>query len=123
MRGRVLLADDAAFMRAWLREILEPEGLLVVAEAESGADATRAFAAHRPDLVLLDVSMPPTSGLEALRAIRTLDPSARVVMRSARGQEAAVMEALRAGALDYVVKPLHPATVLSTVRAALEKAL
>ena len=121
MTGRVLLADDAAFMRNWLREILESEGLEIAGEEADAESAVAAFARLRPDLVLLDVTLRSRDGMDPLREIRRIDPRARIVVRSARGQETLVMEALRRGALDYVVKPLHPASVLSTLRAALEK--
>ena len=121
MRGRILVADDAAFMRAWLREILEPEGLEIAGEEEDAEGAVAAFASLWPDLVVLDLTLRSRRGTDALREIRRLDPKARIVMRSARGQETLVMEALHRGALDYVVKPLHPASVLSTLRSALEK--
>lgn len=121
MIGRVLIADDAGFMRVWLREILTQEGIEIVAEVTNGDEALEAYTRLRPDVVVLDVSMPPRSGVDALRAIRAFDPSARVVMRSARGKEMLVMEALREGALDFIVKPLHPASVISTLRTALEK--
>jgi two-component system chemotaxis response regulator CheY len=119
VNGRVLIADDAFALRASLREILESEGLEVVGEANDGAEAVRAFAQLRPDVAVVDMVMPKTSGVEAVRAIRRLDPEARIVMCSARGLETLVMEALQEGALDYVVKPLRPACVLSTLRAAL----
>lgn len=121
MRGRVLVADDAAFMRAWIREILESEGLEVAGEEEDAEGAVAAFVRLRPDLVLLDVTIRSRTGTDAVREIRRIDPRARIVMRSARGQEMRVMEAIHRGALDYVVKPLHPASVLSTLRSALEK--
>ena len=121
MTGRVLVADDAAFMRAWIREILESEGLEVAGEEEDAEGAVAAFARLRPDLVLLDVTIRSRMGTCAVREIRRLDPFARIVMRSARGQETLVMEAIHRGAIDYVVKPLHPASVRSTLRSALEK--
>ncbi len=121
MTGRVLVADDAAFMRAWIREILESEGLEVAGEEEDAEGAVAAFARLRPDLVLLDVTIRSRMGTCAVREIRRLDPCARIVMRSARGQETLVMEAIHRGAIDYVVKPLHPDSVRSTLRSALEK--
>jgi two-component system chemotaxis response regulator CheY len=121
MTGRVLIADDAPFMRERLREILEPEGLEVVGEAEDGAEAVAAFARLRPDLVTVDLVMPRRSGVDAVREIRRLDPAARIVMCSALGLETLVMEALQEGALDYIVKPLRRDCVLSTLRTALER--
>ncbi len=119
MTARVLIADDAPPMRRVLRAMLEEEGLEVVGEACDGAEAVEAFARLRPDVVTLDVSMPGHSGLDAVRGIRSLDPAARIVVCSARGLEMLVMQALQAGAVDYIVKPLHPGCVRQTLRAAL----
>ena len=121
MTGRVLIVDDAPFMRASLRAILEPHGFEIVGEAEDGAAALCAFEELRPDVATVDILMPKASGVDAVRGIRRLDPKARIVMCSARGLETLVMEALQEGALDYIVKPLRPACVLSTLRAALER--
>ncbi len=119
MTARVLIADDALPMRRLLRAMLEEDGLEVVGEASHGAGAVEAFARLRPDVVTLDVSMPGHSSLDAVRGIRRLDPGARIVVCSARGLEMLVMQALQAGAVDYIVKPLHPGCVRQTLRVAL----
>jgi two-component system chemotaxis response regulator CheY len=121
MPRRVLIADDAAFMREMLRDVLVSGGYEVCAEATDGADAVAKFREHSPDLVTLDIVMPRKSGLEALKEIRQLDPGARIVMCSALGQEALVMDALQAGAADFVVKPFKPDQVLEVAARALSK--
>ncbi len=121
MKVRVLVADDASFMREMIREIIEPEGFEVVGQASDGVEAVEAFERLRPDLVTMDIVMPRRSGIDAVQEIRSIDPTARVVMCSALGQETLVMEALAAGATDFVVKPFRPDAVLSTLRKVLEK--
>ena len=122
MRGRVLVADDAAFMRQMIREILEAEGLEVVGEAVDGVEAIEQFAKLHPDLVTMDIVMPRRSGIDAVKGILELDPRARVVMCSALGQETLVMEALQAGARDFIVKPFKPDSVIATLKKVIEKA-
>lgn len=121
MACRVLVADDARFMRQLIRDIIEPEGFEVVGEAGDGREVVEEFQRLQPDLVTMDVVMPKRSGIEAVRDIQAIDPTARVVMVSALGQEALVMEALEAGAKDYVVKPFKPEAVLETLRKIAEK--
>ena len=121
MKARTLVADDASFMREMIREIIEPEGFDVIAEAGDGTDAVTAFKEHSPDIVTMDIVMPKMSGIEAVKQIIQLDPGAKIVMCSALGQEALVMEALKAGASDFIVKPFKPDVVVVTLRKALEK--
>jgi len=121
MAIRVLVADDARFMRQLIREIVEPEGFEVVGEAADGRAVVEEFARLRPDVVTMDIVMPKRSGIDAVKEILALDPTARIVMVSALGQEALVMEALQAGAADYVVKPFKPDAVVSTLRKIGEK--
>ena len=113
--ARILVADDASFMRQMIREIIEAEGHEVVAEASDGIEAVDRFKEHHPDLVTMDIVMPRRSGIDAVRSILELDPSARVVMCSALGQESLVSEALAAGARDFIVKPFKPDSVLATI--------
>jgi two-component system chemotaxis response regulator CheY len=103
MRRRVLIADDAAFMREMLRDILMDSDFEVVGEAANGDEAVSSYRELNPDLLTLDIVMPGKSGLDALREILSHDPTACVVMCSALGQEALVMEALESGARDFVV--------------------
>ena len=121
MKARVLIADDASFMRHMIREIIEPEGYEIVGEATDGVEAVDQFAELHPDLVTMDIVMPKRSGIDAVREILEQDPGARIVMCSALGQEALVMEAIQAGAKDFIVKPFKPDHVLSTLEKALEK--
>ncbi|MFA0759039.1 MAG: hypothetical protein PVTTEEND_001847 [Candidatus Fervidibacter sp.] len=113
--AKVLIADDAAFIRMKLRKVLEELGLEVI-EAANGAEAVQQFNAHRPDLVLMDITMPEMDGLAALKAIVAQDAAARVVMVSALGQESVVMQALQAGAKDFVVKPFQPDQIKQVVQ-------
>ena len=113
---RILIVDDTAFMRMTLRRLLEQHGHEVVGEAEDGADAVQKYAELRPDLVTMDITMPKMDGLAALKAILQLDPHAKVIMCSAMGQKSMVLEAIAAGAKDFLVKPFQPDRVLEAVR-------
>ena len=119
MSKKILLVDDAAFMRMMLKDTLSKEGYTDLFEAVDGADAVDKFGEIGPDLVIMDITMPNMDGLEALTAIRAKDPNANVVMCSAMGQESMVMEAVRSGAKDFIVKPFKPDRVLKTVNAIL----
>jgi two-component system chemotaxis response regulator CheY len=121
MKARVLIADDASFMRQMIREIIEPEGYEVVGEATDGVEAVEQYEQLHPDLVTMDIVMPKRSGIDAVRGILEKTPDACVVMCSALGQETLVMEALQAGAKDFIVKPFKPDNVLSTLQKVLEK--
>lgn len=113
--GRVLVVDDTAFMRRMLRELLSKAGLEVVAEAGNGREAVEQYRQVRPDLVIMDITMPELDGIAAVREIVREDPSARIVMCSALGQQELIIEALEAGAQDFVVKPFVPEKVLEAV--------
>ena len=117
--ARVLVVDDAAFMRKMVSDVLLGGGHEVVGEASNGAEAVDRWQELRPDLTTLDITMPEKDGLEALREIIALDPGARVIMCSALGQESKVIESIRAGARDFVVKPFQPERVLDAVAKAL----
>jgi two-component system chemotaxis response regulator CheY len=121
MKARVLIADDASFMRQMIREIIEPEGYEVVGEATDGVEAVEQYQELHPDIVTMDIVMPKRSGIDAVKGILELAPGARVVMCSALGQETLVMEALQAGAKDFIVKPFKPDNVLATLQKVLEK--
>ena len=105
MAVRVLVVDDAAFMRMMVKDILSKNGYEVVGEAENGMKAVEKFAELRPDLVTMDITMPEMDGISAVKAIRKIDPKAKIVMCSAMGQQAMVIEAIQAGARDFIVKP------------------
>ena len=119
MAKKILLVDDAAFMRKMLKDTLSKNGYTDLYEAVDGADAVEKYDELKPDLVIMDITMPNMDGLEALKAIRGKDGSANVVMCSAMGQEAMVVEAVQAGIKDFIVKPFKPDRVLKTVTAIL----
>jgi two-component system, chemotaxis family, chemotaxis protein CheY len=117
--ARVLVVDDAAFMRKMVGDALAQGGHEVVGEAGNGVEAVARFQELKPDLMTLDITMPEKDGLTALAEIVAADPSARVVMCSALGQEAKVLEAIKLGAKDFVVKPFQPDRVIEAVGKAL----
>ena len=117
--ARVLVVDDAAFMRKMVSDALAKGGHEVVGEAGNGVEAIARFQELKPDLMTLDITMPEKDGLTALAEIVAADPSARVVMCSALGQEAKVLEAIKLGAKDFVVKPFQPDRVIEAVGKAL----
>ena len=117
--ARILVVDDAAFMRKVLTDALTKGGHEVVGEAANGNEAVTRFQEIRPDLTTLDITMPEADGLEALGQILATDPAAKVIMCSALGAEAKVLEAIRIGAKDFVVKPFQPERVLEAVERAL----
>ena len=116
MPTRVLIVDDALFMRTMLRNIFVESGFEVVGEAGNGNDAVEKYRALGPDLTTMDIVMPEKNGLEALKQIIGFDPRARVVMCSALGQESLIIEALEAGAKDFIVKPFKPAKVVEVAQ-------
>ena len=119
-KARIVVVDDAVFMRRHLREILEAGGYEVVAEGEDGAQVLELYERHAPDLVTLDVEMPRMTGLEALRELRGCHPEARVIICSSVSHETALLEAVGAGARDYVLKPVSSEKLLDAVAKALK---
>ena len=115
----VLIADDAAFMRMMLKNVLTEAGYEIAGEAENGAVAVAKYRELSPDLTTMDITMPEMDGLAALKEIRAGDPTARVVMCSAMGQQSMVIESIQAGAKDFIVKPFQPDRVLEAVQKAL----
>ena len=113
---RILLVDDAAFMRMMLKDILTKNGYEVIGEAENGAKAVERYKELQPDLVLMDITMPEMDGIQATRAIKTANPGAVVIMCSAMGQQAMVIESIQAGARDFIVKPFQHERVLGAVK-------
>ena len=114
--ARVMICDDAAFMRMMIKDILTKNGYNVVGEAENGAKAVEKYQELKPDLVLMDITMPEMDGIQALKAIKAADPSATVIMCSAMGQQAMVIESIQSGAKDFIVKPFQQDRVLEAVR-------
>jgi two-component system chemotaxis response regulator CheY len=115
----ILIADDAKFMRMMLRRILEGQGHKIIGEAGNGEEAIGLYAKLRPDLVTMDIVMPDPNGIDCVRKIREFDPHAKIVMVTALGQEAMVVEALKAGASDFVIKPFKAGKVIQAIDKAL----
>lgn len=113
--AKVLVVDDAMFMRTKASRLLSGEGYSVV-EAANGAEAVEAYKTEQPDLVLMDITMPVLDGIGALKAIKAIDENAKVIMVTALGQRSMVLEAIRAGAKDFVVKPFQPEKLMEAVR-------
>jgi two-component system chemotaxis response regulator CheY len=117
--ARVLVVDDAAFMRKMVSDVLTRGGHEVVGEGATGTEAVARYQELKPELTTLDITMPEKDGLEALREIVAIDPSARIIMCSALGQESKVLEAVRSGAKDFVVKPFQADRILDAAAKAL----
>jgi len=120
MGKKIMLVDDAAFMRMMIKNTLSQNGYTEIVEAENGERAVSLYSSEKPDLVLMDITMPIMDGLEALKHIKESDSTAKVVMCSAMGQEAMVVEALKLGAKDFIVKPFKPDRIMKTVHSILE---
>ncbi len=116
MAKNILIVDDAAFMRMMIKDILTKNGYNVAGEAENGAKAVEKYNELKPDLVLMDITMPEMDGIQALKKIKEGDGGAMVIMCSAMGQQAMVIEAIQAGAKDFIVKPFQAERVLEAVR-------
>lgn len=118
MATRVLVVDDAAFMRMMVKDILSKNGYEIVGEAENGMKALEKYQELKPDLVTMDITMPEMDGITAVKEIKKVDPAAKVVMCSAMGQQAMVIEAIQAGARDFIVKSFQADRVLEAIRKA-----
>jgi two-component system chemotaxis response regulator CheY len=116
MARKVLICDDALFMRTMLAEIMEQAGFEVAGQASTGAEAVRLYRDLEPDLVTMDIIMPDMGGIDAVREIVREFPDANIVMCSAMGQQALVIEAIQAGARDFIVKPFQPGRVMEAVQ-------
>lgn len=114
--AKIMIVDDAAFMRMMIKEILTKNGFEVVGEAQDGNEAVAKYKELHPDLVTLDITMPEMDGLGALKEIRSYDPNAKVIMCSAMGQQAMVIDAIQAGAKDFIVKPFQAERVLEAIK-------
>ncbi|MET3682146.1 two-component system chemotaxis response regulator CheY [Alkalibacillus flavidus] len=119
MGQKILVVDDAAFMRMMIKDILEKNGYEVVGEGENGQDAVNKYKELKPDLVTLDITMPEKDGIQALKEIMGEDGNARIVMCSAMGQQSMVIDAIQAGAKDFIVKPFQADRVLEAIGKAL----
>ncbi|WP_102028227.1 response regulator [Salirhabdus sp. Marseille-P4669] len=119
MAKRVLIVDDAAFMRMMIKDILTKNDFEVVGEAQDGNQAVEKYQELQPDLVTLDITMPDKDGITALKEIKSMDPNANVIMCSAMGQQAMVIDAIQAGARDFIVKPFQADRVIEAINKAL----
>ncbi|MEJ8554414.1 response regulator [Tepidibacter sp. Z1-5] len=116
MSRSILLVDDAAFMRMMIKDILVKNGYEVVGEAENGLKAVEKYKELKPELVIMDITMPEVDGIQAVKEIKKIDPSASIIMCSAMGQQAMVIEAIQSGAKDFIVKPFQADRVLEAVK-------
>lgn len=114
--AKIMVVDDAAFMRMMLKTMLVEEGHEIVAEAVNGQEAVQMFSSVRPDLVTMDITMPDMDGVTAVKEIMKLDPGAKIIMCSAMGQKAMVVDAISSGAKDFVIKPFQKERVIESVK-------
>ncbi len=112
----ILIVDDAAFMRMMLKDILSKNGFQILGEAPNGIKAIEMYKNEKPDIVTMDITMPEMDGIQALKEIKAYDPSAKIIMCSAMGQQTMVMDAIKAGARDFIVKPFQAERVLEAVK-------
>lgn len=116
MANKILIVDDAAFMRMMIKDILSKNGYEVVGEANDGNQAIEKYKELKPDLVTMDITMPEMDGITALKEIKKIDGSAKVIMCSAMGQQAMVIDAIQAGAKDFIVKPFQADRVIEAIK-------
>lgn len=119
MAKNILIVDDAAFMRMMIKDILTKNGYNVVGEAENGLKAIEKYTETKPDLVLMDITMPEMDGIQALKKLKAMDAAANIIMCSAMGQQAMVIESIQSGAKDFIVKPFQADRVLEAVKKAI----
>lgn len=119
MANGILVVDDAAFMRMMIKDILTKNGFEVLGEAENGAKAIEKYKELTPDLVIMDITMPEVDGIQAVKAIKEINADAKIIMCSAMGQQGMVIEAIQAGAKDFIVKPFQADRVVEAVKKAL----
>ncbi|MFC4023140.1 response regulator [Oceanobacillus longus] len=119
MAHRILIVDDAAFMRMMIKDILTKNGFEVVGEAQDGAQAIEKYNELTPDLVTMDITMPEMDGITSLKEIKKINPEAKIIMCSAMGQQAMVIDAIQAGAKDFIVKPFQGDRVIEAIQKAL----
>ena len=114
--AKILIVDDAAFMRMMIKDVITKNGFEVAGEAVNGMDAVDKYNELKPDLVLMDITMPEMDGIQALKKIKEGDANAKVIMCSAMGQQAMVIESIQAGAKDFIVKPFQADRVIEAVK-------
>jgi len=115
MAKRVLIVDDATFMRMMLKDIITKAGYEVAGEATNGREAVEKYKELKPDIVTMDITMPEMNGIDAIKEIMKIDPNAKIIVCSAMGQQAMVIEAIKAGAKDFIVKPFQPSRVVEAL--------
>ncbi|GGB30377.1 response regulator [Virgibacillus dakarensis] len=120
MAHSILIVDDAAFMRMMIKDILTKNGFTIAGEAQDGAQAVEKYQELTPDLVTMDITMPEMDGITALKEIRQINPNAKIIMCSAMGQQAMVIDAIQAGAKDFIVKPFQADRVIEAIQKALD---
>lgn len=120
MAQKILIVDDAAFMRMMIKDILTKNGFEIAAEAGDGSEAIEKYKETSPDLVTLDITMPEMDGIAALKEIKKIDENAKIIMCSAMGQQAMVIDAIQAGAKDFIVKPFQAERVIEAIKKALD---
>ena len=116
MENKILIVDDAAFMRMMIKDILTKNGYEVVGEAENGARAIERYKELSPDLVIMDITMPEVDGIQAVKEIKKINSESKIIMCSAMGQQAMVIESIQAGARDFIVKPFQAERVVEAVK-------
>ncbi|HOS69237.1 MAG TPA: response regulator [Bacillota bacterium] len=116
MANGILIVDDAAFMRMMIKDVLSKNGFEISGEAENGAKAIEKFKETNPDLVIMDITMPEVDGIQAVKEIKKINNAAKVIMCSAMGQQAMVIEAIQAGAKDFIVKPFQAERIIEAVK-------
>jgi len=116
MAKRVLIVDDAAFMRMLLKDIITKAGYEVAGEAANGVEAVEKYRELKPDVVTMDITMPEMDGITAIKKIKEIDPNAKIIVCSAMGQQAMVIEAIQAGAKDFIVKPFQHSRVIEALQ-------
>ncbi len=119
--ARILVVDDAAFMRMTIRQMIEPQGHEVVGEAGTGVEAIEMYSKVKPEVVLMDITMPDMNGIEAVKRIKELDNNAKVIMCSAVGQQMQIAEAIKNGAENFIVKPFQKETLYAAINKVLGK--
>lgn len=120
MAINIMIVDDLAFIKLLLKDLIEKAGFRVVGEASDGEEAIDMYQEKKPDLMLLDITMPKMDGITALKKILALDPDAKIIMCSALGQQRLIVQAIQLGAKDFIVKPFRPERVISSIKKALD---
>ena len=116
MSNGILIVDDAAFMRMMIKDVLSKNGFTICGEAENGAKAIEKYKETNPELVIMDITMPEVDGIQAVKEIKKINSGAKIIMCSAMGQQAMVIEAIQAGAKDFIVKPFQAERIIEAVR-------